>query len=557
MTFGPPGPPPPPSRPQRTVSSPPPGAFPRIAGAYGVPSRPPLRNLPAPPRLPDDPPAVPSEIMLESRAELTARLRRGFWRPGLVLIVLWLLLAIGYVHSAAPTLWVFTPLLLATGDVPLAMVLSLADFSLTGILLALVLVPLAGTALGFALLPVASAVAARVNPRRFLTAVEARRAVSTRIARVLVLPPAATIVVLLLAVLCQAPLQWKDLSYGAIAGFAGGVGLTWAAAAIIRRQLDMPALLRPRDGDPTRAGLHEDAIAQDRRHLPPSGPVDPAPATLRSLLVTLRSLAAWWGPVLLPTMWLAFGIGDAAVFFTRISSTLDTTIRTGLPWPTYAIGLPLLALLLAVVAVAPLAAMRWAEPQRALVTDQRTAPTWSQRAAVNPWEVAVCRATAGIDTVAMGAATILLAIGLGIAGTLDPMAWTWITIDLVVLTPLTYPTVLRGMQSGLREVVYGPAGRYMRRRAPFALVAPPIGTRAQLAADPFVRARMRQLGQDGTVTPQDGDGAGGGVGAGAPVLGPDGSLPDFSAGRSERARLRIGARDDGAIPEDLTDLESR
>ncbi|UYG17300.1 hypothetical protein BRM3_02380 [Brachybacterium huguangmaarense] len=520
-----------------------------------MPSRPPLHDLPAPPRLPADPPAVPSEILLESRAELTARLRRGFWKPGLVLLALWLLLAIGYIHSASPTLWAFTPLLLATGGVPLTAVLSLVGFSLGGIVLLLVLVPIVGTALSFALLPVASAAAARVNPRRHLTAVGARRAVSTRIARVLVLPPVAAIALLLLAVLCQAPLQWKDLSYGAIAGLAGGVGLTWVASAIVRRLLDVPALLRPRDGEVTRSGkFREDAIAQDRRHLPPSGPVDPGPAVLRSLFVTVRSLVTWWGPVLLPTMWLAFGIGDAAVFFTRISSSLDTTIRTGLPWPTYAIGFLLLALLLAAMALAPLVAMRLAEPQRALVTDLRTAPTWAQRAAVNPWEVAVCRTTAAIDTIAMGAATVLLAIGLGVAGTLDPMAWTWITIDLVVLTPLTYPAVLRGMQGGLRDVVYGPAGRYMRRRTPFALIAPPIGTRTELAADPFVRARMRRLGQDETVKPAGG-GSAGAAAAGAGALGADGSLPDFSAGRSPRTRPPAAARDD--IPEDVTELEGR
>ncbi|WP_341856701.1 hypothetical protein [Brachybacterium sp. GPGPB12] len=48
------------------------------------------------------------------------------------------------------------------------------------------------------------------------------------------------------------------------------------------------------------------------------------------------------------------------------------------------------------------------------------------------------------------------------------------------------------MKSGLRDVLYGPAGVYMRRETPYALVAPEFGTRADRAQDPAVRAAPRK-----------------------------------------------------------------
>src|SRR5690625_7418165 len=56
------------------------------------------------------------------------------------------------------------------------------------------------------------------------------------------------------------------------------------------------------------------------------------------------------------------------------------------------------------------------------------------------------------------------------------------------------------MRTGLRDVLYGPAGRYMRGDTEFALVAPDIGTRTERAEDPAVRAEMRRRLQE-----QDGD----------------------------------------------------
>jgi hypothetical protein len=53
------------------------------------------------------------------------------------------------------------------------------------------------------------------------------------------------------------------------------------------------------------------------------------------------------------------------------------------------------------------------------------------------------------------------------------------------------------MRVGLRDVLYGPAGDYMRREVPYALVAPEFGTRADRAKDPAVRAALRKRLQAG------------------------------------------------------------
>src|SRR5690606_16395345 len=73
-------------------------------------------------------------------------------------------------------------------------------------------------------------------------------------------------------------------------------------------------------------------------------------------------------------------------------------------------------------------------------------------------------------------------------------AFTWVLVTTIalVVVPLLGFAASSGMKQGLRDVLYGPAGDYMRRTSPYALVAPEIGTRAQRAADPAVRAALRK-----------------------------------------------------------------
>lgn len=507
----------------------------------------PLTQLPPPPPLPADPPALPAEIMLESRRELTGRLMRQVWKPALVLAALWLLLVIGYVQSVSPTMWVLSPLLLGSGPgISLGSLLRMMSLSPAGTLAALVLVPILGPLLSVALVPVAAARIAPLDPRRFLTDRAFRSAVAARWARTLLAPPVAIIALLALAVVAQVPIAWADLSYGVIAGFAGGIGLTWIAALIVRGLLDVPAVLGPEASAHPRM-----ALAQDRRHLPPSGPLDVPRVLLRSLRVTARAVAGVVGVVVLPAAWLVFGIGDAVVVLSRVSDpSVIARVDTGLAPAAYAVGLPLLAVVMAAMAAAPLLAMRLADSRRPLVRDLRTYPDWHVRASLNPWEVRACSLAAGIDALLVAAAAVALAVLLAPFGALDAMAWVWIVLDLLLVAPLVYPLVLSAMRAHLRSIVYGPAERFMRREAPFAQVAPEAGTRAALAADPVVRQRIREARGDrfGLSDPQAP------TGGDAPVVTASG-LPDFGHEPAEPGpRRRRRAPDDGSIPGDLGDL---
>ncbi|WP_347042590.1 hypothetical protein [Brachybacterium nesterenkovii] len=547
------------------------------APAPAVPMRriAPLTALPPPPRIGPDEPALPDEILLESRRDLTRRLLRQVWKPALVIAALWLLLVIGYVQSTSPTMWALSPLYLGS-DISLGTLLRTLGLSPWGVTAALLLVPVLGTAASIALVPVASARIARLNPRHELTDLAFLRRIARTWARILLAPVAATIGVLGLAVLCQAPLAWSDLSYGVLAGFAGGIGLTWCATIAARALLDVTAVLGERD-----AG---DALAQDRRHLPPSAPLDVPRVLWRSLLEALRALAVTAGAVVLPLAWLVFGFGDAVVVFGRVSDpSLGSRIDTGLSLATWFVGGVLLALAVAAMALVPWIAMRTADGLRSQVTDLRTYPAWNDRALVNPWERRVCMVIAAADTGIALAALLLLVLSLAAVGGLDAMAWIWIVLDLVLVIPVLFGILLWRMRARLRDVVYGPASAHMRRRCPAARIAPEAGTRSELAADPVVRQRLRAAAGDAYGLDPVWSGSGpvgsgpGPVGSGPDLVGsghgpggsaagvagrpdpardlPDGELPDFGATGSSLTPIpRRVRRDDGSIPEDLTDL---
>lgn len=515
----------------------------------------PLRELPPPPPVGPDEPALPDEILLESRRELTTRLLRQVWKPALVIAALWLLLVIGYVQSISPTMWALSPLYLGS-EISLGTLLRTLGLSPWPVALALALVPVIGTAISIALVPLASARIARLNPRHELTDLAFRRRIARTWARILLAPVAVTIGLLALAVLGQAPLAWSDLSYGVLAGFAGGIGLTWCATLAVRALLDVPAVLGDRDPG--------DVLAQDRRHMPPSAPLDLPRVLVRSLLETLRIIAVTAGTTLLPLAWLVFGFGDAVVVFGRTADpSLGSRIDTGLSPATWIAGAALLVPTVLAMALVPWTAMRTADGLRPQVTDLRTYPAWNDRALVNPWERRVCTVIALADAGIALTALVLLVFVLAVAGSLDAMAWAWIVLDVLLVIPALWGVALLRMRARLRDVVYGPASRHMRRRCPAARIAPEAGTRSELAADPVVRQRMRAASGD-----EYGLGAAGAPhAAGAPDTAspsrradptrglPAGELPDFGATGSRLTPIpRRARRDDGSIPEDLTDL---
>lgn len=556
-----------------TAAGPPP---PSLYTPYGraprmAPRRPPLTNLPDPTALPEDLPPLPREIMLESRSVLTRRILRGFWRSAIVLLVLWGLLVLGYVWATGPTIWVMTPLLATMSDGALGMIASLLRYSLAGIGLALLVVPVLGTALSLAMVPVASRWAGRVDPRRLLRAADLPRVVASRVALCLILPPVAVVLALVVAVACQAPLHWGDLSYGALAGLGIGGVFIGCAHLILRRTVRGPALVvpEPLPGDlGGRALAPEQVAAQDRRHLPPAG-IEASPRLLgRALLVTLRGTARWTGFALLGTMWLVFGLADFLIVMGRMADAVsraevggdEMVYASTLPWSTYVLGGLVLLLVLGLFSVAPLLAVGLSRGARSQVTDQRTVDSWSRRREVNPWEARVCALVAWIDAVGVALAAIALGIVLGVLGELGALGWIWVLFVVLVLAPLVLGGAHSAMREGLRDVLYGPEGRYMRRRTRWARLVPELGTRTQLAADPVIAARIRreEPPTDGGATPE-------GLPAHvveappmAPPNTPDGALPDFGT-RSGPDDARHGARAPRSrtIPRDVSDLDGR
>lgn len=555
-------------------------------------TRPPLLRLPEPRRMaPTDPAAVlPGEYLVDSRRELLRRLARRSWAPALVLWPLWLCLVGLYVLGTAPTYWLFT-LLAALGDSTyLRQSVLLMGFSRTGLLLAFLGLPLLATALSLLLLSVSAAWVGRLRPRELLDESAFQRAVSLRAALPLIAPAYAVIALLVLAVMVQAPLQWTGLSAGALSSLALGIGLCLIAQTILRRVLSAPRLL----GVPSAAALEYAALlgpqeqrgeaagclrAQDRRHLPPHREELGPASVLRALRVTARGWCLWVFPAGLGLAWVVFAITDVVVLFSRLSS-MDTSQRAPaqLPWQLLAISVPLGALTALGLGLAPFAAMRLSRSLRGRVTDLRTHRSWTDRVRVNPWEGAVATRTGLLQAAVVLIAVLVLGAGLGLTGALTAVGWVWLVLDVLVLVPFIGVAGTWAMRRHLRYVVYGRAGSFMRRRTPWAMVAPQYGTRADRADDPVVIAEIRRrrraaVGEHGLepVGPLSDGAAGmpGVVGAAGSVgtagAGPTGGsrageepvgLPDFGAEDSVPP-AGGGPRRGHAIPGSTTELRER
>lgn len=470
----------------------------------GPESRPGSRTEPA--TLPADSPAtaLPTEILLDSRRVLTRTLLRHSWKPAIVLVVVWYLLLVTYILSTSPLLWTTGLLFTASNTETIRMVARSAGFTPWGIGLSFLLLPVLATALSFAMIPLASRAIAALQPRRFLSEEAFQNAVRRRAAGAWITPPLAGTALLVLLVCCQVPLQWQDLSYGVLSGIAFGLGVLACAWPILCALNSPPVLLGVLS---VRTQVHRWQIAhgeekenrgavllaQDRRDLPPTRSRIGVGMLLRGLGVTALSSLRWVGIAALCLAWPTFLVADSIATFRRlVDTTLTDPSSTGLPWQTYLVlGLALGGLAL-VAAIAPVVACAAAEPMRAQVKDRRTPGTWAQRAALNPWEVRVCRLVGVFNAVAAVFAAALSAVLIGLFGVFGGVDGTWLAFALLLLVPLYGVGSARAMRHHLRYVIYGPADRYMRRAAPIALVAPEQGTRADRARDPEVRAEVRR-----------------------------------------------------------------
>jgi hypothetical protein len=172
-------------------------------------------------------------------------------------------------------------------------------------------------------------------------------------------------------------------------------------------------------------------------------------------------------------------------------------VSTPLSWQHLAVGIPLTCLVALGCALAPAAATALSAGQRSEVRDQRTYPEWAHRARVNPWEERVCALTGWLCAGWVLLGTVLAAIALPLLSAGTVLTWTFLVVLALVAAPLLGGGAARAMRVGLRDVLYGPAGDYMRREVPYALVAPEFGTRADRAKDPAVRAALRKRLQAG------------------------------------------------------------
>lgn len=497
---------------------------------------PPLTDLPSPPRLPEENPALvpPGEILIDSRRALTRRMLRIAWAPALVLMTLWLVLVLVYVSGASPTFWSLSLLVGLVEPHYLRAALGSLGFTSSGLWTTVLFLPAAATAISVALLPLAAIAISGINPRHHLSEAGFQRTVATRITAVLMAPVLVTVAILIILVaqpFGRVPfLHWPSLSPGPLTALCAGLLAVMLAWISIRSWMSAPRVLgitpaaalettarMDRDHDARRRAAKQ-VLAQERRHLPPNPGTPEASGALTprglatSVLVQGGAWLRWVAPALLGLGVMVFGIADVVAVFTGMGRDLQAVQSAPLNWPTV-LGAALIALVtVAAAAFAPALAATLSRSQRAQVTDQRSYPSWAHRARVNPWEARVVGLSGWIVAGAALAAIAFTALVLELLGAGTGLSWTWVVLGALVAVPLLGLGSASALRSGLRAVYYGPAHRYMRREAPHALIAPDIGTRADRARDPAVRAHLRQRlqadGQDHTLEIFDLDAAG-------------------------------------------------
>ena len=473
---------------------------------------PPLTDLPPPPRLPEEEAHLvsPREIMVESRREILRSLLRRLWAPALVLLGLWYVLLTLYVVGASPTFWFFS-LLAGLGDPAyLRQAMSALNFTSEGLWTAFLLLPAVATMLSLLGALLVPRLIAPLQPRRILSETQFQRGVEDRTTAMLLALPVLTVLALPLTVVLGLPQPWTGLGAGPLSVWCAGLITLELAWVLVRRTVPAARLL----GITSHEVLHTEArigtdperrraaarqhLAQDRRHLPPN-PGTPAADGARSprgaltaLALIARSALTWVLPALAGTSWLVLGIADLVTVLSSLSATGLSQVETPLRWQHLAVGLPLLVLVAASCALAPALAIQLSSGHRAQVRDQRTYAEWAHRARVNPWEARVCALTGWLCAGWTLAGTILAAVLLPLLGAGTALTWVFLTLLALMVVPLLGLAATQAMKSGLRDVLYGPAGGYMRRETPYALVAPEFGTRADRAKDPAVRAALRK-----------------------------------------------------------------
>ncbi|HEX7350525.1 hypothetical protein [Brachybacterium sp.] len=473
---------------------------------------PPLTDLPAPRRLPDEPTNLvpPGEIIAESKAVIRRRLLRRIWAPGLVLLGLWYLLLFLYVSGSSPTFWLLSLLVGLAEPAYLRAALVDLGFTPSGLGAAFVVVPAAGTLLSLALAPLIPALIAGLQPRRYLSEKAFQSEVSLRVTQVLMAPPLLIMLALPLSVVLGLSQPWSGLGPGPLSALCLGVLALQIAWVLLRRTVTAPRLL----GIPDAEALHTTArigtdpqerrdaakqvLAQDRRHLPPTpgSEAEGAAHTPRGALTALRLLwrasLIWVVPAAAGLGWLVFAITDLVTALLGMSTMDLTAVSSPSRTAQLLLTLPVALVMVCGLALIPALAILLSAGQRDQVRDQRTYQEWSHRARVNPWEARVVALTGWLSAGWALGGWVVLAILLQVVQVATALSWALIITGALVLTPLLGAAAASAQRTGLRDLLYGPAGDYTRRESPYALVAPDIGTRAERAKDPAVRAGLRK-----------------------------------------------------------------
>ena len=585
-----------PPRSRATPGPPSAGQAPPSQSARAAGGPPPLRDLPDPATVPADPPSlVPAEeILLSSLADLQRPLWKRAWRIGLLMLGLWAFLLLNFVIGTAPTgVLLILPLMMMERPGAASGIIASLGFNTTLLRASVPLVPLLGAAASIAMIPLAARAGARMNPQRALGEREFQDRFSQRLADVLLAPVGVVVALQLLVTLSPLPSPWRELGPGPLAALGLGLIAVLIVRSLLRRMLPADVLLgipspaqiaawsRTEDDDDLRHAALARLRAQDRRHLPPSpARLRPSAGSIgRALAITARALLPWPAILIGALMWVVFGISDAAITFSRVSEF--AVARTGYGWPFWVAGALVSIPLLLVMGLAPRFAAMMHREKRADVTDQRTYLYWSQRSAVNPWEKAMPATIGWICAAAIVLAVLVQLAILAILGEARPAVVVWSVLVITVISPVAGAAIAHQYRDELRTAFYGPAGAYMRRAVPWALVAAGERTRADRDRDPAVQAARRDrvsVGIDAAILPGDpprhesphlhesgllGRGGAGldlsGRTPGAPTAGggpgglKPGTLPDLGAAHGPVRQLPA-ARRTHDIPHDIDDL---
>ena len=558
----------------------------------------PLTELPEPPLIEEaGEPLLPSEILAESTIELhnRAALRIYPWAAAIGAFF-WVLFICMVLSVGNPVLMMVGLLFAMIGGAD-TLVASAALLGAAG----------AGLILSLAMIPLGVFWAGRIRPRELLSEAAFQRAIAHRIALAFSAPMACACLILaalfVTSPLRELPTYWYASSWFILPNlFLPGLTtlvMFWAVRGALRAanpfKLPIPAqLLTAASQAPTSAEaarLLGIVHAQDRRHLPPNVPRLNARVLARSTLQVAKTAV--------PVLFMA--APGVTMIVQLISLSGPSTAQSNPSIPVIDIvGAPLqwwvlpavIGVSLAWLACAgpiPAVLMALLRPKPGQVQDLRTYTTPAERYRVNRWEYRVVV----LSNLLIQLVTALTAIGfalIAVGGGGDPgsimMAVILFWITLLPFNALFTQAI---MGRNLRQIVYGPAGRYMRRRTPIAAVTLLGTTRSAYANQPDVRAAVRDAEAKAAAQPapasnppasqapaptgqpahsNSGHAPAGATPNGAEAAVPSGvaaaaaeqpvvALPDFGGQGDLYTEFEVSepaTRDDYAIPEDLDSL---